>query len=93
MKEKLKMNNFRKERLKNRLLFADVLLIVGTMLVQQGPVLVNVPQTVGQVNGHKQGCPLEFHELDIPSHSLHWTIHTKDESKCETTFAFIFGVN
>ena len=23
----------------------------------------------------------------------YWSIHTKDESKCETAFAFIFGVN
>ena len=27
------------------------------------------------------------------SHSLSWSIHTKDESKRETAFAFIFGVN
>ena len=26
-------------------------------------------------------------------HSLHWSIHTKDESKRGTAFAFIFGVN
>ena len=26
-------------------------------------------------------------------HSLYWSIHTKDESKRETAFAFIFGVN
>ena len=25
--------------------------------------------------------------------SLYWSIHTKDESKCGTAFAFIFGVN
>ena len=29
----------------------------------------------------------------IPLHSLYWSIHTKDESKRETAFAFIFGVN
>ena len=32
-------------------------------------------------------------KLVIPLHSLYWSIHTKDESKCGTTFAFIFGVN
>ena len=32
-------------------------------------------------------------KLVIPLHSLHWSIHTKDESKCRNTFAFIFGVN
>ena len=32
-------------------------------------------------------------KLVIPLHSLYWSIHTKDESKCETAFAFIFGVN
>ena len=26
-------------------------------------------------------------------HSLYWSIHTKDESKRGTAFAFIFGVN
>ena len=32
-------------------------------------------------------------KLVIPLHSLHWSIHTKDESKRGTAFAFIFGVN
>ena len=32
-------------------------------------------------------------KLVIPLHSLYWSIHTKDESKRETAFAFIFGVN
>ena len=32
-------------------------------------------------------------KLVIPLHSSYWSIHTKDESKCETAFAFIFGVN
>ena len=32
-------------------------------------------------------------KLVIPSHSLHWSIHTKDESKRGAAFAFIFGVN
>ena len=32
-------------------------------------------------------------KLVIPLHSLYWSIHTKDESKRRTTFAFIFGVN
>ena len=32
-------------------------------------------------------------KLVIPLHSLYWSIHTKDESKCGTVFAFIFGVN
>ena len=32
-------------------------------------------------------------KLVIPLHSLCWSIHTKDESKRETAFAFIFGVN
>ena len=32
-------------------------------------------------------------KLVIPSHSLYWSIHTKDESKRGTVFAFIFGVN
>ena len=29
----------------------------------------------------------------IPLHSLYWSIHTKDESKRGSAFAFIFGVN
>ena len=32
-------------------------------------------------------------ELVIPLHSLYWSIHTKDESKCSSTSAFIFDVN
>ena len=32
-------------------------------------------------------------KLVIPLHSLYWSIHTKDESKRRTAFAFIFGVN
>ena len=32
-------------------------------------------------------------KLVIPLHSLYWSIHTKDESKRGTEFAFIFGVN
>ena len=32
-------------------------------------------------------------KLVIPSHSLYWSIHTKDESKRGIAFAFIFGVN
>ena len=29
----------------------------------------------------------------IPLHSLHWSIHTKDEGKHGTAFALIFGMN
>ena len=32
-------------------------------------------------------------KLAIPLHSLYWSIHTKDESKRGTMFAFVFGVN
>ena len=32
-------------------------------------------------------------KLVIPLHLLYWSIHTKDESKRGTAFAFIFGVN
>ena len=32
-------------------------------------------------------------KLVTPLHSLYWSIHTKDESKRGTAFAFIFGVN
>ena len=32
-------------------------------------------------------------KLVILFHSLYWSIHTKDESKRGTAFAFIFGVN
>ena len=32
-------------------------------------------------------------KLVIPLDSFYWSIHTKDESKCGTAFAFIFGVN
>ena len=36
---------------------------------------------------------LKSMKLAIPLHSLYWSIHTKDESKRGTAFAFIFGVN
>ena len=36
---------------------------------------------------------MNFMKLVIPLHSLYWSIHTKDESKCGSAFAFIFGVN
>ena len=32
-------------------------------------------------------------KLVIPLHSIYWSIHTKDESKRGTAFAFFFGVN
>ena len=32
-------------------------------------------------------------KLVLPLDSLYWSIHTKDESKRGTAFAFIFGVN
>ena len=32
-------------------------------------------------------------KLVIPLHLLYWSIHTKDESKHGTVFAFISGVN
>ena len=32
-------------------------------------------------------------KLVVPLRSLYWSIHTKDESKRGTAFAFIFGVN
>ena len=38
-------------------------------------------------------CLMNSMKLVIPLHSLYWSIHTKDESKSGTTFAFIFGVN
>ena len=36
---------------------------------------------------------MNYMKLVIPLHSLYWSIHTKDESKRGTAFAFIFGVN
>ena len=42
-----------------------------------------------------QLCPhyMDSMRLVIPLHSLYGSIHTKDESKRGTAFAFIFGVN
>ena len=44
----------------------------------------NIPTYIVLMNSMK---------LVIPLHSLYWSIHTKDESKLENAFAFIFGVN
>ena len=38
-------------------------------------------------------CIMNSMKLVIPLHTLYWSIHTKDESKRGTAFAFIFGVN
>ena len=48
-----------------------------------GVLRANTPVRVG-MNAMK---------LVISLHSLYWSIHTKDESKRGTAFAFIFGVN
>ena len=39
------------------------------------------------------GTVMNSMTLVIPLHPLYWSIHTKDESKRGTAFAFIFGVN
>ena len=39
------------------------------------------------------GMAMNSMKLVIPLHSMYWSIHTKDESKRGTAFAFIFGVN
>ena len=39
------------------------------------------------------GYVMNSMKLVIPLHLLYWSIHTKDESKRGTAFAFIFGVN
>ena len=36
---------------------------------------------------------MNYMKFVIPLHSLYWSIHTKDESKRGTAFAFIIGVN
>ena len=40
-----------------------------------------------------EGLHMNSMKLVIPLPSLYWSVHTKDESKRETAFAFIFGVN
>ena len=47
--------------------------------------MINIPQCQKQ-------C-MNSMKLVIPLHSLYWSIHTKDESKRGSAFAFIFGVN
>ena len=44
-------------------------------------------------NEHYPLWSMSFMKLVIPLHSLYWSIHTRDESKRGTAFAFIFGVN
>ena len=45
------------------------------------------------VAGKHQTLSMNSMKLVIPLHSWYQSIHTKDESKRETAFAFIFGVN
>ena len=42
---------------------------------------------------NKEAKSMNSMKLVILLHSLYWSIHTKDESKRGTAFAFIFGVN
>ena len=51
-------------------------------------VLVHMRMTV-----ELEGVGMNSMKLVIPLHSLYGSIHTKDESKHGTAFAFIFGVN
>ena len=52
------------------------------------------PHTVAEVVENFQTLLMNsMMKLVIPLHSLYWSIHTKDESKRGTMFAFIFGVN
>ena len=46
--------------------------------------------TISQIPSH---VLMNSMKLVIPLQSLYWSIHTKDESKRGTAFAFIFGVN
>ena len=55
-------------------------------LAEQETVLGIPPKAI-----HKNS--MNSMKLVIPLHSLYWSIHTKDESKRGTAFAFIFGVN
>ena len=48
---------------------------------------------VSQMPAASNGQIMNSIKLVIPLHSLYWSIHTKDESKRGTAFAFIFGVN
>ena len=58
----------------------------------------NIESVLPWANMCKSGTYCRQHimnsmKLVIPLHSLYWSIHTKDESKHGTAFAFIFGVN
>ena len=46
----------------------------------------------GGVAGDWKMSNMNSMKLVIPLHSLYWSIHTKDESKRGTAFAFIFRV-
>ena len=48
---------------------------------------------INRRNDHRVWLHMNSMKLVIPLHSLYWSIHTKDESKRGTAFAFIFGVN
>ena len=60
----------------------------------------SVYSSPGVTNGHNHPHTLtptdlfmNSMKLVIPLHLLYWSIHTKDESKRGSAFAFIFGVN
>ena len=52
-----------------------------------------LPGIGGVIACGRGGLHMNSIKLVIPLHSLYWSIHTKDESKRGTAFAFIFGVN
>ena len=57
------------------------------------PALVTSSGTDNLVLFHRRSLHMNSMKLVVPLHSLYRSIHTKNESKCGTAFAFIFGVN
>ena len=61
--------------------------------VKRGATLLSGVSDKTCITWNFQGNCMNSMKLVIPLHSLYWSIHTKDESKRGTAFAFIFGVN
>ena len=80
-----------------------LLLAITSDVFAKCALVTHLPDVIRQTGNNGPMCTRDLGKvfshivnsmkLVIPLHSLYWSIHTKDESKRGTAFAFIFGVN
>ena len=77
----------------SRSAFANVFFAQALPLSKEGGTGILQLLALGTVIRKVITCSMNYMKLVILLHSLYWLIHTKDESKHGTAFAFIFAVN